>query len=132
MKYLNESQRKIFVCNVQILLKVMNISGDLLAADIYESRSSLYRMFNGEKKISGEKAKMIASFFHKDLEELLDPKVAYTSLYIHKEIITEDDFKMAKKIVLTYLKNLNMDDWVKETSDFQELVIRTAADTKRG
>ena len=72
-----------------------------------------------------------SDFFHKDLEELLDPKVAYMSLYRNKEIITKEDFSLAKKVVITYLKGLNMDEWVKETSDLQELMLRTAAETKR-
>ncbi len=131
MKNLNESERKVFVCNVQILLKSMNVTVDILAASIYESRSSVYRMFNGEKTLSEEKAKLIADFFHKDFEELKDPQVAYISLYKYKEIITKNDFSLAKKVVITYLKGLDMEEWVKETSDFQELMIRTAAETKK-
>ena len=53
------------------------------------------------------------------------------SLYKYKEIITKNDFSLAKKVVITYLKGLDMEEWVKETSDFQELMIRTAAETKK-
>ncbi len=125
MEYLDDTQRKILVCNIKVLTELNNYSTEMIASSIFESRTNYYRMLSGEKPISFGKAKMIADFFDKDLEEMLELKSTYSCLYLDEKIITKEDYGLAKSIVLRYLETLRRDDWINEIINLETLMINT-------